>query len=706
MTRLDRLLALPVSLAALTVYVLTLTPSLSYLSPDGSELATIPAVLGLAHSPGYPLYTWLGFLFSLIPIGDVAHRINLMSAVLGALGVGGLYLIIMRIGPDLPVPPSLQGKGGAGGIAQRCIAALAALLFAFSLDFWSQALIAEVYAPNVALIALTLLTLLLWERKRQTRYFILFSLTFGLSLGMHISDLGFAPAFVLFALLVIVSGESRVGSRESSVVSRPPFARAIAEMILLALGGGLGFALGAAQYLWPLLTASSLNDRAMLRNAPTSLAGLYNYTLGAFQNFRFAFPLTALPDRLVIYLDLLRQQFGLVGIALGVIGLFSLLFRRPRHFYLLVGMYLVHVWFFIQYRAFDLEVFFVPAHFLWAVFLAFGLFEILNGLSALWTRFASWKGLALPRLVNPLLAVLLLTPSLAPLSANWSHNDFSQDVAINDFYANVWEFLPQGAALVTNAGVFGYDAFYWQFVYGTRADVLLPLLPGPDPSRQVLEGRDAYSTTRAASGGAFNAAQGRGGGPGALPPGFISADLWQAPVLLGEQPEVAIAHRELLVLYHLTEKPPQLLVADPHPQIAVNADFGGATLLGVDISSTTVESGAAVEVTLYWKLTEARVARVETRLGGQPLEQHEVGFGLLERYAGEVGLQKGDVIVDRYWLVIPSNAGPGAQTLTIQAASLGGPLAGSPQAAAVTLTTLEITNQIGTVERWLQIAGK
>ena len=83
MSRLDRILALVVSAAALAVYALTLTPSLSYLSPDGSELATVPYVLGLAHSPGYPLYTWLGFLFShLVPLGDVAFRINLMSAVI------------------------------------------------------------------------------------------------------------------------------------------------------------------------------------------------------------------------------------------------------------------------------------------------------------------------------------------------------------------------------------------------------------------------------------------------------------------------------------------------------------------------------------------------------------------------------------------------------------------------------------------------
>jgi hypothetical protein len=125
--RTDHLLALSLSLLALTVYSLTLTPSLSFLSPDGSELATIPYVLGLAHSPGYPLYTWLGYLFShLLPLGDVAYRINLMSAVLGALACGGVYLIALRL---LPEKLSVNWR--------RSVSALSALLLAFSLTYWS-----------------------------------------------------------------------------------------------------------------------------------------------------------------------------------------------------------------------------------------------------------------------------------------------------------------------------------------------------------------------------------------------------------------------------------------------------------------------------------------------------------------------------------------------------------------------------------------
>ena len=144
----DALVALSILALCLAVYQATLTPSLSYKGPDGNELVTVAYTLGLAHSTGYPLYTWLGKLFTYLPIGDVAHRVNLMSAVLGAAGVALLYLILRDL------------TGGRSPAASRLASAFGALLFGFSLTFWSQTGIAEVYAPNLFMVALTLLVLL------------------------------------------------------------------------------------------------------------------------------------------------------------------------------------------------------------------------------------------------------------------------------------------------------------------------------------------------------------------------------------------------------------------------------------------------------------------------------------------------------------------------------------------------------------------
>ncbi len=678
----DRWIAAAVGLLALLIYLRTLTPSLSYLSPDGSELATVPAVLGLAHPPGYPLYTWLGFLFSrVLQAGDVAHRINMMSAVLGALGIGALYLILMRLLPSERL----------GLMWRRCVAALSALLFAFSITFWSQAEIAEVYAPNIGLIGLMLLMLLRWERTRRLFDFFAFAVVFGLSLGTHMSNLGFAPALALFILLTAFT--PREGPEAAG--SPPAWRRRAAELATLLLVGSAGFTLGAAQFLWLPVRASTINDPLSIRIAPVTLGNLYQYTLGAFTQLRFAFPLRALPDRVVIYIYFLVQQFGIAGLLLGVAGMVSLLLTRPRHFYLVLGMYLVNVWFFTQYRAFDLDVFFIPAHFLWALLIAFGLMEVVRGVGRIASRLGLRLGSGcLSAGTRAALAVLILLPSLTPLRRNWAKNDLSSDTAINDFYANVWERLPAGAALVTARGVFGYDAFYWQLVYNTRADVLLPLLPSPTPSPVTLAGREIFGTTRTVS---------SQGGMFAPPAELTPAGSWVVPVLFGQQPERQIGRREQLVLYRFSEEPPHLAVHQAAPMVMTQTDFGPALLVGADISSTSVESGQAIDVTLYWRSRAPVLLHVTLRLGSQTLEQHEVGFGLLSRYAQEVGIDEEDLIVDRYAVIIPSTVQPGEYTLTLSPQA--GQSQGVLQPGSATLGTLEVVNETEAMEQWLRAAG-
>ena len=296
----DWLIAFLIFALCLTLYNATLTPGLSYASPDGNELTTVAATLGLAHPTGYPLFTWLGFLFAhLLPIGDIAHRTNLMCAILGAGGVAILFFIARRL--EL----------------SRALAAFTALLFGVSTTFWSQTVITEVYAPNVFMLALTVLLLLEWaHRSGETAVFFAFALTLGLSLGVHMSNLGFALAYTVFVLLT-----------DWRILKRP----------LTIFVAFILFVLGAAQFLWVPLRASTITDPLVMRFPPTTLAGFYVYTLGAFSNLRFAFPLTAMPDRIVVYLGYLNQNFTAIGIALGVLGMWALLFRQPKRFWLFIN---------------------------------------------------------------------------------------------------------------------------------------------------------------------------------------------------------------------------------------------------------------------------------------------------------------------------------------------------------------------------------
>ncbi len=246
--------------------------------------------------------------------------------------------------------------------------------------------------------------------------------------------------------------------------------------------------------------------------------------------------------------------------------------------------------------------------------------------------------------------------------------------------------------------MFGYDAFYWQLVYNTRPDIFLPLLPKPLPTKQSLKGTHIYATTRALQSNR---------GPGAIPSDLLSKDYWQIPILFGEQPENVTGHRTSLVLYQLSDKPPDITISTPRPQIPINQNFGVFTLQGADVSESSVESGANIQITLYWQIPQQigqemsiPSLRIETYLGEQTLEQHEIGFGLLPRYAREVGLEPGETIVDRYTLVIPSHILPGDYPLSISLVGING-----QQIINNRLTTINVTNQEGTFKRWFNAAN-
>ena len=76
-------------LAPLVVYIITLAREITFV--DSGELSAVAAGLGIAHPPGYPLFTLLGRLFTLLPFGTVAFRVGLLSAFTTALAALLLY---------------------------------------------------------------------------------------------------------------------------------------------------------------------------------------------------------------------------------------------------------------------------------------------------------------------------------------------------------------------------------------------------------------------------------------------------------------------------------------------------------------------------------------------------------------------------------------------------------------------------------------
>ena len=186
------------ALAALWIYAVTLSPTVTWRNhgEDSGDLLVASATLGIPHPTGYPLYVVLGRVASLVPIGSLAFRINLVSAIAGAAGVFFLARWILELAPR------------AAGPAAAVFGALAgSLLYAFSRGAWSQSVLAEVYTLNIALLGATLWSLARSDRNGDLRWLCLSAYLFGLGLTNHLLILAAAPA------LLIAAGR-RLASRE------------------------------------------------------------------------------------------------------------------------------------------------------------------------------------------------------------------------------------------------------------------------------------------------------------------------------------------------------------------------------------------------------------------------------------------------------------------------------------------------------------
>lgn len=173
-----------VTFLALAIYLVFLPSSVYWL--DSPEFMAAGAKLSLAHPPGHPVVAMLLKLFMLAPIADVSFRANLFSAVCAALAAGltgGIARIAAldlcaRIGRNDADKRRHELFASAAGIA-------AGLLFAGCRSVFIQALAAEVYTLNAALLLGALYILMSGGRPGDARRSMAAAVLLGLALANH-----------------------------------------------------------------------------------------------------------------------------------------------------------------------------------------------------------------------------------------------------------------------------------------------------------------------------------------------------------------------------------------------------------------------------------------------------------------------------------------------------------------------------------------
>ncbi len=283
--------------------------------------------LALAH----PLYIMIGIAVKYIPLGELAYRVNLISAVFGAVTVANVFLLLrLWVGRSLP-------------------AAIAAITFALSHTFWFYSSIAETYTLYTALLTGELIMLLRYMQSSKVGYLYWLGLLNGLAIADHMfASIPLLCYGVFFVMLLV---KKRIGFRHLAIVvllwiiGAAPYEYLIIKNIIQSgnfTGTVLSAAFGSGWQRAVLNTSLSLkivkeNILFLLLNFPTpnllllfvGFFGLYKYcSPKAFSNvflvllvlfFLFAFRYIV-PDRYTFFMPFYCMVSVLVGLGTYVVN--------------------------------------------------------------------------------------------------------------------------------------------------------------------------------------------------------------------------------------------------------------------------------------------------------------------------------------------------------------------------------------------------
>jgi len=310
-------------------YLVTLSPAVGLI--DSGELASGCYLLNILHPTGYPLYTMLGRLSTLVPVGTVVNRVAVLSAILAACGVGLFLRLSLRLG------------------ASRTVAGAVALLVGFSFPVWAVAVDVEVYSLTLVLV------LLLWlaaESAQRGGGLPILAYLAGLALTNHMS----AASAVLGVLLTVAVARSRELTRRIPVLA-------------------LLFLLGISPYLFLVLRARA--GPLLSWDDPSTLAGLLRHVTGRqYQVWMFSGALGTVIHNAGRGTVLLARSFLYILVPIVFYGA-MILFRRRRA--LAVGLAVsaaVAFAYAVNYSIPDIESYYLPCLVALAVFLVVGLEDL------------------------------------------------------------------------------------------------------------------------------------------------------------------------------------------------------------------------------------------------------------------------------------------------------------------------------------------
>jgi len=458
-----------VFLGALVVYSWTLAPTVTL--TDSGELILAAYGLGVAHPPGTPLWVMLAHLASLVPVGNVAVRINFSSAVFAALACAMLTLVVAEllvtascfVAPRRRNKTARQGNNikssNAGGLLIFAPAVGAGLLMAFSRTLWAYATITEVYSLNALLILLVFFLVVRWRRRIiETRtdsnaavtthdtWIYAAAFVFGLAMGVH-------HVTVALTLPAIAAVVYRTEGLKFFTSRRLLYAALISITALILV--------------YSYLPWAASRSPAVNWGNPRSLQEIWWHITGRQYRVFFSFSPATMGTQFVEFCRMAGREFGFawlpLALFLALAGL-AIAYKRDRTvFWFLLLIVLADLAYALNYEiAEDKDAYYLPAFISIAIAAGLGFRWLIqlapSRRSPMWTPYAA-------------AAVAIVLTLATAFAANWPFDNRRHYFIADDYVENLFSTIAPNGLLLTQDWQVASPMLYAQEIEQRRSDV-------------------------------------------------------------------------------------------------------------------------------------------------------------------------------------------------------------------------------------------
>lgn len=428
----------------LIIYLLTYPKTIGLV--DSGLMAAAAIDLGIALPTGFPAYTIIAHIFSLMPISALTDRLYLLS-IFSSLGI---LLVVFLILKELL------------GIKDKTkfyfVTISTCLSLAFSYQFWSASINIETFTlTNFFLFAIIFLLILIKRNiglsldidKKNKQYLIILFVLIGISLGLSPIIVTISIPFIFWAY-----------SLRKAIRNNLSFFSINIFILLLIF---------VAEYLF--IISRALSNPFMNFGNASSLSSLLHLVTGrGFVSSAtdvgrsivaisgFSFIPSVMIQSITHYLQIIVSQFNPVFLLIIPIGIVKL-FQKRFEFILILSLLLSNLLFSIFYISGNQEYWIITSVICLSIFIGIGIFYIFNYFENSYTEFK--KIFILFLVVLPFLQLLFWYPKL----------NRSEFYLTKDYISNLYNNLEQNTVLIGAGNVFEGQSSYAREVLGYRKDV-------------------------------------------------------------------------------------------------------------------------------------------------------------------------------------------------------------------------------------------